>query len=245
MRGLPGERCRRRCGARPGPRGPAAHPGGLTGRRALRVGCGCFEFPARRVLGRGLSRSGSDSGRYPSWCCRSMTAAASACVVPSCAVCCGGQGSPAAIAAWCSRSMARSTASRSASNWRHHPAIVAGIPAGCVSPRRPSSALAWAAVSLAVARSARPCLVGGVRGLEPGRLRGHLAGQCPGVRGRGLVVLGCGVGGLPPGVGLGLRGEPQLAAHVRRRGRLGALAVEDPGLELAAGHGRGISAFRR
>ena len=39
---------------------------------------------------------------------------------------CGGQGSPASMAAWCCRAMARSAAWRSTSNSRHHPAVVRG-----------------------------------------------------------------------------------------------------------------------
>jgi hypothetical protein len=52
----------------------------------------------------------------------------------------------------------------------------------------------------------RPRLVGGVHGLEPDRLRGQPAGQGPGVRDGWPVVRGRGVGGLAPGVGLGLGG---------------------------------------
>ena len=43
-----------------------------------------------------------------------------------------------------------------------------------------------------------------------------------------------GVGGLLEGVGFGLRGEPQLAADVRRGGGAGAFALEGSCFELAA-----------
>ena len=53
-----------------------------------------------------------------------------------------------------------------------------------------------------------PCLVAGVRGFELLALGGHVAGErrrtCP----SGLVTPDFGVGGLLPGVGLGLGGEP-------------------------------------
>ena len=45
-----------------------------------------------------------------------------------------------------------------------------------------------------------------------------------------------GVGGLLPCVGLGLRDEPQFPGDVGRGAGQGAVPVEDPGLELAAGH---------
>ena len=93
---------------------------GLQGVQAGRPPCSCSDTIAAVFAaagsGMGASESGFGSGRYPSCCGRVMTAAASGCVVWACAVRRGGQGWPAAIAACCSRSMARSTAARSASN---------------------------------------------------------------------------------------------------------------------------------
>ena len=51
-----------------------------------------------------------------------------------------------------------------------------------------------------------------------------------------MVVPDVGVGGLLPGVGLGLGGEPELAGDVGRGAGLGAFGVEGAGFELAAGH---------
>jgi hypothetical protein len=62
------------------------------------------------------SGSGFGSGRYPSCCGRAMTVSSSARVVSACTLRRGGQGWPEAIAARCSRSMARSTAARSVSS---------------------------------------------------------------------------------------------------------------------------------
>ena len=81
-----------------------------------------------------------------------------------------------------------------------------------------------------------PCLVAGVRGFELLALGGHVAGERLGVRRSGLVVPDLGVGGLLPGVGFGLGGEPQFPGDVGRGAGQGAVPVEDPGLELALGH---------
>ena len=70
-------------------------------------------------------------------------------------------------------------------------------------------------------------------------------GQGPGAGRAGLVVPGLGVGGLGERVGFGLRGEPQLCAHVGRGAGLGAVPVEDLGLELAAGHAADDGGSRR
>lgn len=51
-----------------------------------------------------------------------------------------------------------------------------------------------------------------------------------------MVVPGGGFGGLSPGVGFGLGGKPQLTGHLGWGAGLDALAVQDAGFELAAGH---------
>jgi hypothetical protein len=43
-------------------------------------------------------------------------------------------------------------------------------------------------------------------------------------------------GGVLPGVGFGLGGEPQLAGYFGRGARLGAFGFQDADFELAAGH---------
>ena len=163
---------------------------------------------------------------------------------------CGGQGSPASMAAWCWRAMARSTAWRSASNSRHHPAVVCGSSSGwaCGSssgwacPRRWSSALALPAASL---MSRVPADHVSYRAL-PASSRCRSAASCRGEglgAGRaGFVMLDFGVCGLPSGVGFGLRGEPQGPAHVRRGAGLGAFPGEDSWLPAHRGAGRAVMA---
>jgi hypothetical protein len=84
------------------------------------------------------------------------------------------------------------------------------------------------------AGGSRPLLVAVVDGFELLAFGGNLAGERLRVRGLGVVVLGGGVGGLLPGVGFGLGGEPELAGHLRWGGDVGALGVQDAGFELAA-----------
>jgi hypothetical protein len=60
----------------------------------------------------------------------------------------------------------------------------------------------------------------------------HVARERRRARRSGLVMLDLGVGGLLPGVGFGLGGEPQLAGDVGRGADEGAIPVEDPGFEL-------------
>ena len=52
-----------------------------------------------------------------------------------------------------------------------------------------------------------------------------------------------GVGRLLPGVGVGLGGQAQLAAHIPRCCRLCAFALEDPALQLAPAHGPDLGLF--
>ena len=79
-----------------------------------------------------------------------------------------------------------------------------------------------------------PMLVPGVAGFEALAFGGQLRGEgCSAGRGR-VVVLSMGVGGMPVGVGFGLRGEPELAADVGRGGGAGALALENSRFELTA-----------
>ena len=80
----------------------------------------------------------------------------------------------------------------------------------------------------------RPLLVSGVVGFEALPFGGQLGGEGGGAGRAGVVVWGAGVSGLLEGVGFGLRGEPQLAADVRRGDGAGALAVEGSCFELAA-----------
>jgi hypothetical protein len=88
-----------------------------------------------------------------------------------------------------------------------------------------------------------PCLVAGVGGFELLALGCHVARERRRARRSGLVVLDLGVGGLLPGVGFGLGGEPQLAGDVGRGPDEGAILVEDPGFELAVGHAAGDLGF--
>ena len=81
-----------------------------------------------------------------------------------------------------------------------------------------------------------PFLVSGVVGFEPFSFGGHLPDEGLRVGRAGMVVPGLGVGGLGQGVGFGLRGEPQLSAHVWRGSGVGAFTLEDLGFESAAGH---------
>ena len=83
----------------------------------------------------------------------------------------------------------------------------------------------------------RPFLIPGVRGFEATGLRGECGGQRPGVVCRHLVVLCLGVGRLLPGVGGGLPGQAQLAAHILRRCGLRAFALQDLALQLAPAQG--------
>jgi hypothetical protein len=59
-------------------------------------------------------------------------------------------------------------------------------------------------------------LVSGVGGFKALAFAGQLGGESCGAGRSGLIVLGLGVGGLPVGVGFGLRGEPKLPADVGR-----------------------------
>ena len=87
-----------------------------------------------------------------------------------------------------------------------------------------------------VAGAVRPHLVSGVTGFEALPLSGQLRGESPGAGRAGFVLLDFGVCGLPQGVGFGLRGKPQCAAHVGRSAGLGAFPCQDPGFQLAAVH---------
>jgi hypothetical protein len=80
-----------------------------------------------------------------------------------------------------------------------------------------------------------PFLVAGVRGFELLSLGRQLAGERLGACRSGRAVPHLGVGEFLPGVGFGLRGEPQFPGEVRRGAGQGAVPVEDPGLELAVG----------
>jgi len=79
-----------------------------------------------------------------------------------------------------------------------------------------------------------PFLVSSVVGFEPLPFGRHLQDKGFGIGCAGLVVLGFGVCGLLERVGFGLRGEPELAAHVRRSAGLGAFAFQDSRFEFAA-----------
>ena len=89
----------------------------------------------------------------------------------------------------------------------------------------------------------RPFLVPGVSGFEAACLRGQRGSQRPGVSCLHLVVFCVGVGRLLPGVGVGLPGQAQLAAHIPRCGRLRAFAFEDLALQLAPAHGPELGLF--
>ena len=93
---------------------------------------------------------------------------------------------PAAIAAWCSCSMARSMAARSASSWRHHSTMVCGssfgfglLLPGCLL--RESAPLQLGAgfpgCFPPAAGVGGPCLVAGVRGFELLALGRQVAGE--------------------------------------------------------------------
>ena len=159
----------------------------------------------------------------------------------------GGQGSPASMAAWCWRAMARSTAWMSASNSRHHPAFVCGSSLGCgcgsssgwACPRRWSSALAFPAVSLLAWVSADHCSYRALPASSRCRSAAICSGEGAGAGRAGVVVLGLGIGGLREGVGFGLRSEPQLACS-RPAGRWpGRVRRRGPGLRVRRGSGRG------
>jgi hypothetical protein len=80
----------------------------------------------------------------------------------------------------------------------------------------------------------RPLLVPGIAGFEALTFGGQLCSEgCGAGHGR-VVVPDLGVGGLPVGVGFGLRSEAQLAADVGRGGDAGALALEGSCFEFAA-----------
>ena len=81
-----------------------------------------------------------------------------------------------------------------------------------------------------------PLLVAGVGGFKLLALGGELAGERLRVYGLGVVVARGGIGGLLPGVGFGLGGEPELAGDVGWGAGLGAFGPESAGLELAVGH---------
>ena len=68
-----------------------------------------------------------------------------------------------------------------------------------------------------------------------------MVSQCSRIIGLHRIVFCFGGRRLLPRVGLGLGGEPQPPGHVRRRGRLRAVAVEDAGLELIVAHGTDLS----
>ena len=78
-----------------------------------------------------------------------------------------------------------------------------------------------------------PSLVAGVGGFEALVFGGQLGGEGGGAGRACGAVLGLGVGGLPVGVGFGLRGEPELAADVGRGGGAGAQPVEGSCFEFA------------
>lgn len=83
-----------------------------------------------------------------------------------------------------------------------------------------------------------PRLIASVRGFEllaPGR---HVAGERLRARRFGQVVLDLAVGGLLPGVGLGLRGEPQFPGDIGRSPSLGSFPVDVTLSRLRPGKGR-------
>jgi len=81
-----------------------------------------------------------------------------------------------------------------------------------------------------------PFLITGVRGFHVLALGRHVAGKGFRIGRSGRVVLDIGVGGLMPGVSLGLRSKTQFPRHVGRGAGKSAFPVEDPGLQLALGH---------
>ena len=146
------------------------------------------------------------------------------------------------MAAWCWRAMARSTAWRSASNSRHHPAVVCGSPSGCAC-----GSAVWLGLSASLEFGpgfpggfpgavgvGGPLLVSGVADFEPLPFGGQLPGEGLGAGRAGFVVLRLGVCGLLQGVGFGLRGEAQCPAYVGRGAGLGAFPGEDSCFQLAA-----------
>ena len=174
-----------------------------------------------------------------------MTAAASACVVWACAVRLGGQGLPAAMAAWLLA--LEGPVDGGEVGFELAPPLRRGlwflfglgVPlSGCLL--RELAPLQFGpgfpGCFPPAAGAGGPFLVAGVRGFELLALGGQVPGERRRVRRSGRVVPDLGVGGLLPGVGFGLGGEPQFPGHVRRGAGQGAVPVEDPGLQLALAH---------
>jgi hypothetical protein len=81
-----------------------------------------------------------------------------------------------------------------------------------------------------------PLLVASVDGFQPLTFGRNTAGERLRVRGLGLVVAGGGFSGLLPGVGLSLRGEPELAGYVWWGAGLDASGLEGAGFEFTVDH---------
>ena len=212
-------------------------PGRVVGGETLGCSGGAAKQPVKPgclVIRAGLAIS---LGGGPGLLSRSGTGLASGWELRS-----GGQALPAAIAAWCSRSMARFTAAgpgfELAPPLHHALRSAFGLPLLRYLPGEPAPAqfgpgLTGCFPPPASVRS--PRLIASVRGFEllaPGR---YVAGERLRARRFGQVVLDLAVGGLLPGVGLGLRGEPQFPGDIGRSPSLGSFPVDVTLSRLPAG----------
>jgi hypothetical protein len=92
-----------------------------------------------------------------------------------------------------------------------------------------------------------PCLGAGVGGFELLAAGRQVAGERRRACGSGRVVLDVGVGGLLPGVGFGLGGEPQFPGHAGLGGAAFGCFLEQPAeldVGLLLGSDRGFQADR-